>query len=550
MKELNKQLEKIKHLAESQQTLTPLESLLLNFCEAVMEINVQQSQQIQSLKDEINQLKGEDGKPTVRKQTGKKKKDHSSENERNGKSGKKKKAKTGSKKSKAKPDQTIKLTVNREDLPQDAVCDGIKETLIQDIQISTNNTLFVRQQYYSLFENKYYLTPLPVGYEGEYGPHIKSWSATMHSDKEMTLKNITGLFNTAGIYVSQSTVHKFIMTVGENHQDEKLDIAKAAVQATSYQHLDDTGGREQGKNRSVNVLGNEFASVYFTLPHKDRLSIVKMLSFDGVKFSINSLTFDIMRTMQIPENIIALLEPNLSIKYYTQDNIEAILDSIFNGKKQTKLRKLIREASAIAAYQQSPYAIKQLIVDDAPQFKLITEALGLCWVHEGRHYKKLNPIFKKHKKLQEHFISQLWDYYHQLLDYKENPYEKQAEILRSEFVSLFSTVTGYEKLDKQIAITLKKMDPLLLVLKYPHIPLQNNPAEHMAKQQARARDIHLHTMSEEGTEVKDTLLTIAMTARKLSINMFHYLMDRIERKFQMLSLAETIKINASTPDTG
>lgn len=30
--------------------------------------------------------------------------------------------------------------------------------------------------------------------------------------------------------------------------------------------------------------------------------------------------------------------------------------------------------------------------DDAPQFKDITEELSLCWVHDGRHYKKLTPF--------------------------------------------------------------------------------------------------------------------------------------------------------------
>jgi len=35
-----------------------------------------------------------------------------------------------------------------------------------------------------------------------------------------------------------------------------------------------------------------------------------------------------------------------------------------------------------------------LLCDDAKQFKRITEILALCWVHEGRHYKKLNPAFE------------------------------------------------------------------------------------------------------------------------------------------------------------
>lgn len=41
--------------------------------------------------------------------------------------------------------------------------------------------------------------------------------------------------------------------------------------------------------------------------------------------------------------------------------------------------------------------IKILIADDAPQFKKITEKLGLCWIHEERHYEKMIPVVQYNK---------------------------------------------------------------------------------------------------------------------------------------------------------
>ena len=41
--------------------------------------------------------------------------------------------------------------------------------------------------------------------------------------------------------------------------------------------------------------------------------------------------------------------------------------------------------------------------DNAPQFKLLTEELTLCWIHDGRHYKKLNPVVPQHKTLRDAF---------------------------------------------------------------------------------------------------------------------------------------------------
>jgi hypothetical protein len=53
----------------------------------------------------------------------------------------------------------------------------------------------------------------------------------------------------------------------------------------------------------------------------------------------------------------------------------------------------------VAAYHaQLEFPVIQLLVcDDAPQFNWLTAELALCWVHEGRHYKKLAPCVPHHQ---------------------------------------------------------------------------------------------------------------------------------------------------------
>lgn len=536
LKKIHVELEKLK---DESRAVT----LLIDFSETMVNEHDRLSSENQALKDKLNKLTGEQGKPNVRKQTKDKSKDISSEENR--KKGKKKKPrkKGGSKKSKAKSTRTVTISMKSENLPRDAKKDGVKKTLIQDVKFTVENTTFIRQLYYSVMENKYYLTPLPPGYEGEYGPNIKSWTNALYSDGQMTTDKITWVFNTAGVLVSKPTVYSFLVSAEPQMSEEKDTIVKSGLSSTPYQHLDDTNAREKGKNRNVNVLGNEFYSAYFTLASKDRLAIIEMLSLGELKFSINAEAFTLMAVMNVPQRFIHALEDHISLKYYTEASINEIVEAIF-GSKNKKYRKLVVEAMAIAAYRNTPYAIKQLIVDDAPQFKLITEALGLCWIHEGRHYKKLKPLFKKNIRVVNKFIDDFWDYYHKLLDYKDNPTLDLTKKLRKEFEELFSRKTGWEILDKQIALSYKKSKPLLLVLEYPNIPLHNNPAELMARYQARTRDIHLHTMSEHGTAIKDALATVSGTAKKLSVNLFHYIYDRITKKFEMTSLADLITIRS------
>jgi hypothetical protein len=81
-------------------------------------------------------------------------------------------------------------------------------------------------------------------------------------------------------------------------------------------------------------------------------------------------------------------------------------------------RQTVVDATAIAAYQLLPQAVKCLLTDDAPQYRKIAIYHALCWIHIGRHYKKLTPVVKSHQLELANFITKFWDYYDQLLAYK------------------------------------------------------------------------------------------------------------------------------------
>ena len=133
--------------------------------------------------------------------------------------------------------------------------------------------------------------------------------------------------------------------------------------------------------------------------------------------------------------------------------------------------------------------IDLLLCDDAPQFKGLTRLLMLCWIHEGRPYKKLLPVVSCHRDILNDFLKRFWNYYDQLLTYRQSPSAAEHQRLSAEFDRLFSTQTGYAELDKRIAKTLSKKTNLLLVLKYPELLLHNNSAELAARQRVRKRDV-------------------------------------------------------------
>jgi hypothetical protein len=120
-----------------------------------------------------------------------------------------------------------------------------------------------------------------------------------------------------------------------------------------------------------------------------------------------------------------------------------LLDS-YLPKLGSQQRTRIREAAAIAFYHQQTHCpvLQTLVCDDAPQFKLITAERALCWVHEGRHYKKLSPVVACHQAILEEFITDFWDYYRELLADKDFPSAEAARDLQSKFWLLFDTKSG------------------------------------------------------------------------------------------------------------
>ncbi len=158
----------------------------------------------------------------------------------------------------------------------------------------------------------------------------------------------------------------------------------------------------------------------------------------------------------------------------TQTQFHALLEQ-HRSQLSTGYRRRIQEAAAIAFYHQQNNwpVVRTLVCDDARQFKLLTEELALCWVHEGRHYKKLNPLVAYHQKLLDQFLTEFWDYYRELLTYKEAPSAQAAEELRAEFYRLFNSDSGYQQLDERKRLTATKISNGLNLFSLKEIPCDN-----------------------------------------------------------------------------
>lgn len=525
--------------------------LLLNIVEQFLSKTEKLQEENRQLKDEINRLKGEQGRPTIRAQR-RERVDFSSEQERKEDHPDEKKGlqTRQGKKRNLSIDRQETRKVDQTELPSDAVFKGYETVVIQDIEIVTDNVEFRKEIYYSPSLKKRFAGKLPKGYQGGFGPGIKALLLNLYYSAGMTELAIKVFFNTCGIHISKATISRFITDRQEMFHQEKQEIVQAGIQTTSYQHIDDTGARVEGRNHYTHILCNPFYAAYFTMPKRDRLTVLEIVTQKDLKFCFNEKAYYMMEKLGLSKKITGILRerPDAILE---RKEVDEVLEQLFpNPGKYQESRQNILDASAIVAYRKRPDAIRLFICDDAPRFRRVTEALGLCWVHEGRHYKKLNPVVMVHREILNDFLKHFWDYYKELLKFRLSPNESAAQDLSKEFDQLFSKPTGYQQVDDYMKKTLRKKESLLLVLKYPEIPLHNNPAELDLRLQARRRDINLQTRNEKGTESKDTFMTIIQTAKKLGVNSYQYLYDRISQSFEMPSLASTITIAAQQRNLG
>lgn len=364
----------------------------------------------------------------------------------------------------------------------------------------------------------------------------------------MTEPKIVEILQQMGIFISAGQVSNILTKKKERWQAEAEAVLAAGLASSSWQHIDDTATRVDGENQHCHILCNPFYTWYATRPKKDRLSVIAVLQNSAEPtYRLNQETGAWLETFAVPKWAQQCITGWPQEQALAHAEISQLVEEELAERLNDQQQARVLEAAALTAYhsQSDVPVVPVLVSDDARQFRYLTEAQGLCWVHEGRHYKKLTPFVPYHRHLLDSFLTRFWEYYHKLQRYRASPSAAQALALSEEFDTLFSTKSGYKALDERIATTKEKKERLLTVLRYPDIPLHNNPAELGARQRVRKRDISFGPRSEAGVTAWDTFMTLAETAKKLGVSFFDYVYDRVSEKNALPSLADTIRAQSA-----
>lgn len=512
---------------------------LLNIIEAQASENAALRLEVQQLRDELARLKGGSGKPSITPSVAPQPSDHSSEAERQ----------TRTPRGKPKKNQT--LTVTREEhcvldpasLPAGARFNGTRETIVQDLIIEVEVIRFLREEWFVPSTKQTILAPLPPGYQGGFGPTLRALVPALgHDTSNVSQPALLNFLRTSGLSIGSGTLARLLLDHGGRWGEEADDIHQAGLASGPWVATDQTSTRVDGQNEVCHVLGNALFTSYHTRPGGTRQDVLAVLWGQELRFRLNGEALAWLERTSLPATLVERLlralpwECDLSRAELSEQLSTA---GITLGRQQLQQ---VGDALAVAAYhaQTSVPIVDWLLSDDATVYDQLSEGHGLCWVHDWRHYAKLRPLLAGHLRELQKYRTAYWELYRGLLAYRLSPSQAERERLSRAFDSLLERTTGYDALDERIRKTADKRAQLLAVLELPDIPLHNNDMELAARRRVRKRDVSFGPQSRAGARAWDTFQTIAATAAKLGVGLFHYLRDRLVSPQTTPSLAERI----------
>jgi Transposase IS66 family len=436
----------------------------------------------------------------------------------------------------------VDVTLHPDNLPPGAVLKGYEPYVVQELTIQAKVTRYLRTRY-ALPGGGSVLAPLPADVlpGSHYGPNLICYVLDQHHHAHVTQPLLLEQLHDFGIDISAGQLSRILT---ENHQafhQEKDDVRTAGLETASYIGTDDTGARHQGRNGYCTVIGNDLFACFASTDSKSRLNFLEVLHGSQRLYAINALALAYWKE----QGLTAALMEKLS-----QGPQEFPAESAW----QTRLAELTitsdrhvrmaTEGALLGGLIERGVSPELVVLSDgAPQFDLLLHAS--CWVHAERPLARMVPHNDAHRAVVEQIREQIWQLYKDLKAYQQQPDAAQKPVLEACFDALANQKTGYPNIDAVLKEMRDHKADLLRVLQRPEVPLHNNASESDIREYVKKRKISGGTRSPAGRRCRDTFASLKKTCRKLGVNFWNYLQDRVRGLGKVTRLADLIRQRAA-----
>lgn len=447
----------------------------------------------------------------------------------------------------AKRHKTAQLTITDEvvlrlpDVPAEAIFKGYEDFVVQDLILKPRVIRYRRERWMTP-DGQNLVAPFPADVlpGSHFGPDLICFILHQYHHQHVTQPLLLEQLHQLGIDISAGELNRILTEGKDAFHQEKAELLPAALAVSAYVQVDDTGARHQGHNGACTHIGNEHFAFFASTASKSRLNFLEILRRPHTDYRINEPAVAYWRRQKLPA---AMLN-----KFRRGRHAFADL-AAWRGR----LRELgitrprhIRIASegallgSLIAHGVSPELA--ILSDGAEQYDVLVHAA--CWIHAERPLARLVPYSEEHRAAIAKVRGEIWELYQDLKGYRQQPEPSRRSALEARFDALCTQQTGFPSIDGVLKEMGAHRAALLRVLTRPEVPLHNNLSEGHLRDYVKKRKISGSTRSELGRQARDTFASLKKTCRRLGVNFWAYLQDRVRGRGQIPRLADLIRRKA------
>jgi hypothetical protein len=423
------------------------------------------------------------------------------------------------------------------ELPEGAVFKDYEPYFFQDLRIEGQAKLFWRGRY-ALPTGGSLLAPLPTEVlpGSHYGATLISYVLNQYHHAHVTQALLLDQLHDFGINISEGQLNNLLTENKELFHQEKDEVREAGLRTAAYIGTDDTGARHQGRNGYCTVIGNDLFTCFESTDSKSRLNFLKVLHGRQRRYAINEMTLEYWKRQELAAAVLEKL--GQGPEQFAEESAwqKRLTELEITTERHVRIATEGALLGGLIARGVSPDL--GVVSDGAGQFDILVH--GSCWVHAERPLIRMVPYNDQHLAIIEKIRGQIWELYKDLKVYKQQPDPAQKTLLAARFDALCDQPVDYANIRAVLKEIRDHKADLLRVLERPELPLHNNAAESDIREYVKKRKISGSTRSDAGRRCRDTFASLKKTCRKLGVNFWNYLQDRIRGLGKIPRLAEVI----------